>query len=335
MHGTDLDVLGDALDWLQEGQRVTLFTVARTWGSSPRPPGALLAINAAGELSGSVSGGCVEEDLLQRLRDGSLAPTLPTLIDYGVDRLQAARFGLPCGGRLELLVETLETPAALRPLLDAMQARRLLNRRVCLRTGECSLHPASREDGFLYDGDTLQKTFGPVWRMLVIGAGQLSRYLAQFALALDYDITVCEPREEYARSWRLDGVRLDTRMPDDAVSALANDRRCVVLALSHDPKLDDLALLQALSGDNFYVGALGSRANNDKRRARLKSLGIAPDRLAHLRGPVGLPIGSKTPPEIALAILAELTAARHGVQLLDAQSQSVPFPANAIRPYSG
>ena len=331
MYGTDLDVLGDALDWLQEGQRVTLFTVARTWGSSPRPPGALLAISAAGQLSGSVSGGCVEDDLLQRLRDGSLSPGPPTLIDYGVDRLQAARFGLPCGGRLELLVEFLETPATLLPVLDAMQARRRLNRRVCLHTGECSLHPASREDGFFYDGDTVQKTFGPVWRMLVIGAGQLSSYLAQFALALDYDITVCDPREEYARSWQLDGVRLDTRMPDDAVAALANDRRCVVLALSHDPKLDDLALLQALNGDNFYVGALGSRANNAKRRARLASLGIAPERLARLRGPVGLPIGSKTPPEIALAILAELTAARHGVQLVGAHCESMPSEAREVR----
>lgn len=322
MHGTDQDVLSDALDWLQQGQHVTLFTVARTWGSSPRPPGALLAISSAGQLSGSVSGGCVEEDLLQRLSDGSLTPETPTLIDYGVDRLQAARFGLPCGGRLELLVETLETPAALRPLLETIQARRLLSRRVCLRTGECSLHPARHEDGFHYDGETLRKTFGPLWRMLIIGAGQLSRYLAQFALALDYDITVCDPREEYARSWQLDGVRLDTRMPDDAVAALANDRRCVLLALSHDPKLDDLALLQALQGDNFYVGALGSRANNDKRRARLASLGIAADRLARLRGPVGLPIGSRTPPEIALAILAELTAVRHGVQLVRAPDES-------------
>jgi len=321
MQGTDKDVLSDAVDWLQQGQCVTLFTVARTWGSSPRPPGALLAISGDGRLSGSVSGGCVEDDLLQRLGDGSLSPETPTLIDYGVDRLQAARFGLPCGGRLELLVETLETPAALQPLLDAMQARRLLKRRVCLRTGECSLHPASRDDGFLYDGETLQKTFGPAWRMLVIGAGQLSRYVAQFALALDYDVTVCDPREDYTRSWRLDGVQIDSRMPDDAVVALANDPRCVVLALSHDPKLDDLALLRAL---NFYVGALGSRANNDKRRARLASLGIAADRLARLRGPVGLPINSKTPPEIALAILAELTAVRHGVQLIQAPNESMP-----------
>jgi len=329
--GTDQDVLHDTLGWLQQGQRVTLFTVARTWGSSPRPPGSLLAISADGRLSGSVSGGCVEDDLLRRLHDGSLSAETPTLVDYGVDRLHAARFGLPCGGRLELLVETLESPAPVRPLLEAMQARRLITRHVCLRTGERSLHPASREDGFRYDGENLQKTFGPGWRMLIIGAGQLSRYLAQFALALDYDVTVCDPREEYARSWQLDGTRLDTRMPDDAVTALANDPRCVVLGLSHDPKLDDLALLQALNGNNFYVGALGSRASSEKRRGRLASLGIAAERLARLRGPVGLPIGSKTPPEIALAILAELTAARHGVQLVSTQREALPAEIRKAR----
>lgn len=325
MESTDQDVLHSAAGWLEQGQRVTLFTVARTWGSAPRPPGSLLAISADGRLNGSVSGGCVEDDLLQRLRDGSLSAATPTLIDYGVERSDATRFGLPCGGRLELLVETLESSAPLRPLLEAMAARQLLTRRVCLRTGERSLHPAAREDRFFYDGDTLEKTFGPGWRLLLIGAGQLSRYLARFALTLDYDVTVCDPRHEYARSWQLDGTAVDTRMPDDAVTALANDRRCVVLALSHDPKLDDLALLQALNADNFYVGALGSQANNDRRRARLAGLGIAAERLARLHGPVGLPIGSRTPPEIALAILADVTAARHGVRLVrDASETAMP-----------
>jgi xanthine dehydrogenase accessory factor len=315
MKSTDEDVLDSVIGWLDQGQRVTLFTVARTWGSSPRPPGSLLAISAAGQLNGSVSGGCVEEDLLQRLRDGSLSGPGPTLIDYGVNRLEAARFGLPCGGRLELVVETLESAAAVRPLIEAMRARRLIRRRVCLRTGECSLHAGSAEAGFAYDGATLEKTFGPSWRMLIIGAGQLSHYLAQFASTLDYAVTVCDPREEYGRSWQVDSALLDTRMPDDAVSALSGDPRSVVLALSHDPKLDDLALLEALQADNFYVGALGSRANNEKRRARLAGLGIAPERLARLHGPVGLPIGSRTPPEIALAVLAEITAARHDVRL--------------------
>ena len=331
MESTDQEVLRQALDWLEQGQRVTLFTVARTWGSSPRPPGSLLAISSDGQLCGSVSGGCVEDDLLQRLRDGSLAATSPTLIDYGVSRMEAARFGLPCGGRLELLVEALESPATLRPLLEAMDSRRVLSRRVCLDTGECSLHPASREEGFYFDGETLRKTFGPGWRLLIIGAGQLSAYLAEFALALDYEVIVCDPREEYAHSWHLAGTRVDRRMPDDAVLALAGDRRSVVLALSHDPKLDDMALLRALDADNFYVGALGSQATNQKRRERLGDLGIASDRLARLHGPVGLPLGSRTPPEIAIAILAEVTAARHGVKLVRDACTSTALPAREAR----
>jgi xanthine dehydrogenase accessory factor len=151
--------------------------------------------------------------------------------------------------------------------------------------------------------------------MLLIGAGQLSRYVAQFALALDYEVIVCDPREEYGRSWQVAGTRLDKRMPDDAVTALASDHRCVVMALSHDPKLDDMALMNALNADLFYVGALGSHRNTEKRRERLATLGISAANLAQLHGPIGLPIGSKTPPEIAIAILAELTAARHNFQL--------------------
>ena len=315
MESTDHEVLRNAIDWLEQGQTVTLFTVASTWGSSPRPAGSLLAISSAGHLSGSVSGGCVEEDLLLRLLDGSLTVTSPTLIDYGVNREDAARFGLPCGGRLELVVESLESAAPLQPLLQAIEARHLISRRVCLNTGESSLHPASATDSFYYDGDTLSKPFGPNWRMLLIGAGQLSRYVAQFALALDYEVIVCDPREEYVRSWEVAGIELDTRMPDDAVTALATDHRSVVMALSHDPKLDDMALMNALNADLFYVGALGSRRSNDKRRERLATLGVSPANLARLHGPIGLPIGSKTPPEIAISILAEVTAARHQIQI--------------------
>ncbi len=315
MESTDHEVLRNAMTWLEQGQAVTLFTVATTWGSSPRPPGSLLAISADGRLSGSVSGGCVEEDLLQRLQDGSLTVTSPTLIDYGVNREDATRFGLPCGGRLELVVEQLETVTPLRPVLQAIEARHVILRRICLTTGESSLHPGAAPDTFYYDGDTLSKPFGPGWRLLLIGAGQLSRYVAQFALALDYEVIVCDPREEYARSWQVPGTQLDTRMPDDAVTVQATDKRCVVMALSHDPKLDDMALMNALNADLFYVGALGSQRNNAKRRERLATLGVSPANLTRLHGPIGLPIGSKTPPEIAVAIMAELTAARHGIRL--------------------
>jgi xanthine dehydrogenase accessory factor len=312
---TDSEVLAQAVAWLESGHAVRLVTVAQTWGSSPRPVGSLLAIDDRGQLCGSVSGGCVEDDLRTRLMQGALADTSPTLVSYGVDREQAQRFGLPCGGRLELLVEHLNSAAQLRRVLHILQTRERIMRRVCLTTGEASLHPEGNSAPFFYDGKRLEKTFGPTWRLLLIGAGHLSHHVAQMALTLDYHVTVCDPRAEYAASWQLTGVDVDTRMPDDAVRALACDAHSVVMALTHDPKLDDMALMEALESAAFYVGALGSRANNQKRRERLAQLGVAPQALARLHGPIGLAIGSRTPPEIAIAILAELTAARHGITL--------------------
>jgi xanthine dehydrogenase accessory factor len=151
--------------------------------------------------------------------------------------------------------------------------------------------------------------------MLVIGASQLSGYLAQTAVGLGYQVTVCDPRAEYADAWDVAGVELVTTMPDDAVVAMNLDERCAVVALTHDPKLDDLALLEALKSPAFYVGALGSRANNAKRRERLREFDLTEREIARLHGPIGLYIGSRTPPEIAVSILAEITAIKNGVAL--------------------
>jgi xanthine dehydrogenase accessory factor len=335
MISSDREVLRAALDWLEAGRATWLVTVARTWGSSPRPVGSLLAVNEDGRFAGSVSGGCVEDDLVGRLSARTFKQ-LPCIDTYGVTADQTARFGLPCGGRLDLLVEQLAGPASVRAVLQALDERRLIARRVCLATGEVSLHPASAPDEFRFDGRDVIKVFGPVWRLLLIGAGQLSRVTAEMALALDYDVVVCDPREDYAQNWNVPGAVLDTRMPDDAVRALARDVRSAVVALTHDPKLDDLALLEALGSGVFYVGALGSRANNARRRERLRKMGLASAQLERLHGPVGLPIGSRTPAEIALAILAELTALRHGVDLqaVDA-AQGVRPAAQAIEQDEG
>ena len=212
------------------------------------------------------------------------------------------------------MLERLESAASLKSILDKIDARQLVVRRLCLDTGEASLHPATVREEFSCDEKNLRKLFGPSWRLLLIGAGQLSRFVAQMGLALDYEVIVCEPRAELASLWRVDGASIDEGMPDDAVRILA-DECCAVLALTHDPKLDDMALLEALESPAFYVGALGSHANNDKRRARLATLGVSRENLARLHGPVGLPIGSKTPAEIAVAVLAGVTAARHGIAL--------------------
>ena len=324
MESADREALSAATDWLKAGWGVYLVTVARTWGSSPRPAGSLLAVGNDGRFVGSVSGGCVEDDLVARLSAGRGPLPLPQLESYGVTPEQTRHFGLPCGGRLELVVESLASAEPLQAILHATSQRRLLARRLCLATGEASLHPATRADTFRYDGKNLVKIFGPAWRLLLIGAGQLSRFVAHMAQALDYEVIVCDPREEYATQWQVEGTALDTGMPDDAVRALASDARAAVLALTHDPKLDDMALMEALTSPAFYVGALGSRASNAKRRARLASLGLPASALARMRGPVGLPIGSRTPAEIAIAILAELTAVRRGVAL-----RTVSAPAEA------
>lgn len=321
--GTDRDVIGTAIDWLQQGHSLLLVTVLKTWGSSPRPPGSLLVMRRDGIHAGSVSGGCVEEDLLARYRQNELSEQLPARLDYGIDRQEATRFGLPCGGRLELLLEQLDDPAQLQTLLSAMQRGELVNRKVDLINGKVSLTPASANQEFNFDGEIVNKVFGPRWQMLLIGAGHLSRYVSQLALMLDYRVIVCDPREEYAGGWQLPGTELTGKMPDDAVHEFANHERCIVLALTHDPKLDDMALLDALNSPAFYVGAIGSQRNCEARRQRLHELGLSPAAIRRLHAPVGLNIGSHTPPEIAVAILAEITARRNSATNIVRDSKEV------------
>lgn len=316
MQSADHEVLSAAADWLDGGHVVYLVTVARTWGSSPRPAGSLLAVRADdARCVGSVSGGCVEDDLSARLAAHGAEQALPHIETYGVTPGQTHRFGLPCGGRLDLLVERLPGAAPLRLILDHMDARRMTTRRVCLATGEASLHAGTSDAEFQFDGENLSKVFGPAWRLVLIGAGQLSRFVAQMALALDYEVIVCDPREDIARHWQVAKAMLDTRSPDAAVRALSRDARCAVVALTHEPTLDDLALMEALVSPAFYVGALGSQGNSTRRRARLASLELPAAAIERLHAPVGLPIGSRTPAEIAVSILAELTAVRHQAAL--------------------
>lgn len=308
--GGDFEVVSAFADWAGQGERAALVSVLRTWGSSPRPPGSLMAMRQRdGRTAGSVSGGCVEADLVARYVDGELS-ACPTIVDYGVDPAGAARFGLPCGGQLELLVEEPEV-AGLRPVIDAIANGTLLERRVCLNTHEVSLHEPSEETDFRIVGETVYKVFGPQWRLILVGAGQLADYLARIALTLGFRVTVCDPRTEF--DCEVDAVTLDRQMPDDLILGLVNRRRTAIVTLAHDPKLDDLALIEALRGGFFYVGALGSKRSSAARRERLRLMDIDEAELAGLHAPVGIDIGSHTPAEIAVAVAAQLTAARHGV----------------------
>jgi len=316
LYSTDREVIETAISWLETGHRPALVTVARTWGSSPRPAGSLMLMRNDGVYTGSVSGGCVEDDLVAHYRDRQIGDVFPTLVDYGINQADAARLGLPCGGRLELLVERLDSPAQLHMLLERIKTNALMTRRVCLNTGEISLHPASAGDEFCYADDFLSKVFGPRWHLLLIGAGHLSHYVAQIALMLDYRVMVCDPRESYKQHDIDAGVERLNCMPDEAVQACSGNPRCVVLALTHDPRLDDMALLDALQSPAFYVGAIGSRQNSDRRRERLGTLGVSTEQLQRLHAPVGLPIGSRSPPEIAVSIMAEITALRNRARQL-------------------
>jgi len=322
MDSVDLQVLRNVIEWRAEGHAVTLATVVRTWGSAPRPIGAMLAIRGDGQLSGSVSGGCVEDDLIERVRKHKLAGDKPEVVTYGVTKEQADRFLLPCGGTLALVLEPVKDATGLRALLAAIERHELVARILDLETGDAHIQPGLWSDALAFDGKTLKSVHGPHWRLLIIGAGQLARYLAQMAQALDYHVTVCDPREEYALAWDLADVPLDRSYPDDVVQAMHPDAHLAVVAVTHDPKLDDAALLDALKSPAFYVGALGSKANNDKRRKRLAEFDLSATEIARLRGPVGLKIGSRTPPEIAVSILAEMTAVRRGSAL--AQSVEIP-----------
>ncbi len=317
MDSVDLEVLKRCAEWLAAGRRVLLVTVVRTWGSSPRPPGAMLAVRDDGVVEGSVSGGCIEDDIVGRVRHDGMTATRCEAVTYGVSADEARRFGLPCGGTIQLVLEPLSRASGIPALLSAIEAGTLVARRLDLATGAAALSPAGAADGLGFDGRTLTTIHGPRYRMLVIGASQLSKYLAQMALGLDYQVTVCDPRAEYEGTWDVAGVPLVTTMPDDTVTAMRIDERCAVIALTHDPKLDDMALMEALKSPAFYVGALGSRANNAKRRVRLRDLDLTDAEIARLHGPIGLYIGSRTPPEIAVSILAEITAVKNGVKLPD------------------
>ncbi len=313
MDSVDHEVLKRSADWLDEGRRVLLVTVVKTWGSSPRPEGAMLAVRDDGLVVGSVSGGCIEDDIVDRTRREGQKATRCEVVTYGVSADEARRFGLPCGGTIQLVLEPLTRESGMRALLREVDAGHLVARRLELASGFSTLHPALATDGLAFDGAVLRTIHGPRYRMLVIGASQLSKYLAQIAVGLDYRVTVCDPREEYTETWDIPGVTLVRTMPDDTVLAMKLDERCAVVALTHDPKLDDLALMEALKSPAFYVGALGSRANNAKRRERLLEFDLTSAQIDRLHGPIGLYIGSRTPPEIAISILAEITAVKNGV----------------------
>ena len=316
MDNVDLQVMRQAAAWQAQGHRVVLGTITRTWGSAPRPPGSSVAIRDDGLVAGSVSGGCIEDDLVDKARNDALVSGVPRVVRYGIDADAAHRFGLPCGGLIELVLEPVQAVTRLPELLDRLSRGERVRRQLSLKTGAVHLEDAGPADELELTDTSLTTHHGPSWRLLLIGAGQMSQYLAQMAQALGYQVLVCDPREEYASGFVVPGATLLRTMPDDTVTSLQPDGHTAIIALTHDPKLDDMALLEALKSPAFYVGAIGSRLNQSKRKQRLKEhFDLSDEQLDRLHGPVGLKNGARTPPEIAVSILAELTAVRYGFRV--------------------
>jgi xanthine dehydrogenase accessory factor len=315
MENLDLMVLRSLRDWRQADRRALLVTVTRTWGSSPRPVGSIMALAQGGAVVGSVSGGCIEDDMIAQYAQ-NIPSGAPRQVKYGVSADEAHRFGLPCGGTLELLLEFDPDAALLDTLVRTLERGELLERRVSLQDGQVELRAVNAPQPLRLTDQHLFNTFGPEFRMLIIGAGQLSEYLATMALFCGFAVTVCDPRDEYSGAWGVAGVTLTREMPDDVVQSFRPDARSCVVALTHDPKLDDLALLEALQSEAFYVGAIGSRRNNRARHARMiEHFGHTEASLTKLRGPIGIYIGSKMPSEIAVSVMAEILAVKNRVPL--------------------
>lgn len=330
----DGDVLATALAWLGEGRTAATAVVVSTWGSSPRPVGSLMAVDGSGAIVGSVTSGCVEnaviEEALGVIRDGK-----PRLLSYGVTSERAWEVGLTCGGTVGVLVVPLDDARVARAALVAVADKRPVARVVNVRTGARSLVGLDgveigdlpdevaeaavvrlRDDdpGMIERGDErwFVHVHFPPRRVIVVGAVHIAQAMVPFARALDYEMIVVDPRGSFATRERFPDVELLRMWPDEAFAELRLGPRDSVVTLAHDVKIDDPALEIALRSEAFHVGALGSRANQAKRRERLLAAGLAPEQVAKLRGPVGLSIGAKSPAEIALSILAEITVFRRG-----------------------
>jgi len=308
----DQQVIKQLSLWLEAGKQCWLCTIVSTFGSSPRPVGSLLACNEDGQYCGSLSGGCVEDDLREDILKGKLAKDKPERISYGVAVEDVLKLGLPCGGQLEVIVEPLNQgqTTIYQELAQAVAGRKLITRIVDLKSGQAHLQDSKQNAALTITDDSMQHTYGSSFQLLLIGAVQVAYYLSEMAQGLDYEVAICDPRQELIDSFPKRDIELTQAMPDDWLRSKSIDQQTAIVALCHDPRIDDMALMQALQMDAFYIGAMGSAKTTEKRKERLQMLDIPAEQIHRLHAPVGLDIGSKTPPEIAIAILAELTQLR-------------------------
>ena len=309
MHDELDQLFTTAATWLDDGYGVALATVLQTWGSAPRRKGSHAIIRNDGLFAGSVSGGCVEGDVLVAAQALLQAGGGFDRRDYGVQDESAWSFGLACGGSIAVLIQTIDDRHFSRALLDRIVDTRHSGRAIAVGTDLVSGASTVAEAGAVDEEGRFVHRYPPPLRMLIVGAVHIGQHLVPLARQLGYDVKLVDPRDSFAAADRFDGVEVDTRWPDEAFAEWRPDGGTAVVTLSHDPKIDDPALTAALGSDAFYIAALGSRRTHAKRLERLTAAGWSPSDIARIDGPAGIAIGAATPAEIALSILAGATAA--------------------------
>lgn len=304
-----LDELGHLLateaKWRAAGHRTAIATVIQTWGSAPRRRGAHLIVRDDGLFEGSVSGGCVEGDVITQAVK-AIADGKARRLDYGVSEARAWEVGLACGGQIAVFVQPVDDANFPPALLHAIADRRKQGQRVTVSTDLATGRSITGEQA---GENQFTQTYDPPLRLAIIGAVHISQALLPMAGQLGYQTFIIDPRTAFATPERFPAAQIDTRWPDEVLAEWKPDAASAVIALTHDPKLDDPALAIALASPAFYVGALGSRRTHATRLERLAANGISQDKLARIHGPVGLSIGAANPAEIALSIMAGVTAA--------------------------
>lgn len=315
------DIPQIALAWHRDGKRAALATVIETWGSAPRRVGSQLAISGTGEIAGSVSGGCVEGAVVAEALD-AIEAGRPVTLEYGVSDGDAFAVGLACGGTIRVFVEPVGSVMPLNLLEDLVSARAAREPvayvtgpegQALVRDGHEARFRMDRS-GFEKDGKTFVAIHNPPLRLIIVGAVHIAQALVPMARIAGFDPMLIDPRESFASQTRFPGEKLVHDWPDEGLRGFGLDSRTALVLLTHDPKLDDPALEQALISDAFYIGALGSTRTHAERKDRLTAKGFTATQLARIHGPVGLDIGAAGPSEIAVAILAEMVQVlRQGV----------------------
>lgn len=320
MQHLDLQVIESALQWARQGHRLWLCTVLATFGSSPREPGAMLVARQDGKHMGSLSGGCVEEDFLERCRQGEFSKEVQRVRYGGQENRQkgGSSVRLPCGGSLDVLVERMDPGAATLTHLEEVRAtllgQRSLLRRVPLYGGRAHLVPVeTQQPTILQEEGMVSVCIGPILRLIIAGISPVSQACANFAVTLGFEVIVCDPRKELCETFAVPGVAVKAVMPSAYIASDSCHVTTAVVALTHDPRIDDLAMMEAVRTEAFYIGVMGSRATSILRESRLRrSGGLDSEQISRIHMPIGLGLGSKTPAEIALAVMADIVRVHRG-----------------------